>query len=196
MFCLPVPTLIYLWEIIYFQDRSAYSAAGKYVDWSWEYTHRSQTNEWGNWDWGRGIPRKGIHKWDFPCSVPWLSWFRFFSQKFVNEGEDAGGEVGEFRNSQQFFCLCCTHHGIFKYWVSYSTLLTNVTILSICFFNCSAKPRDTNPPATVFCNTSLFMNRRQWKKSRKNHGKVNYAWIFEKYELRDHNMLWGSWLSV
>ncbi len=36
MFCLLVPTLIYMWEIysIYFQDRSAYSAAGKYADWS------------------------------------------------------------------------------------------------------------------------------------------------------------------
>ncbi len=22
----------------------------------------------GNWDWGRAIPRKGIHKWDFRCS--------------------------------------------------------------------------------------------------------------------------------
>jgi hypothetical protein len=27
----------------------------------------------------------------------------FFSQKFVNEGEDAWGEVGEFRNSQKSF---------------------------------------------------------------------------------------------
>ncbi len=51
----------------YFQDRSAYSAAGKYVDRSWEYINRSQTHECGNW--GRAIPRKGIHKWDFPCNV-------------------------------------------------------------------------------------------------------------------------------
>ncbi len=44
MFCLPVPTLIHLWEIyIYFQDRSAHSSAGKYVDRSWEYINRSQT---------------------------------------------------------------------------------------------------------------------------------------------------------
>ena len=32
-------------EIIYFQDQSANSAAGKYVDWSWEYINRSQTHE-------------------------------------------------------------------------------------------------------------------------------------------------------
>jgi hypothetical protein len=32
MFCLPVPLLIYLWEIYIFPDQSAYSAAGKYVD--------------------------------------------------------------------------------------------------------------------------------------------------------------------
>ncbi len=57
MLCLPVPTLIYLWEtyILYFQDRSVCFAAAKY--------------ECGNWDSGRAIPRKGIHKWDFRCSV-------------------------------------------------------------------------------------------------------------------------------
>ncbi len=43
--------------------------AGKYVDRSWEYINRSQTHEYGNWDWGRAIPRKGIHKGNFPCSV-------------------------------------------------------------------------------------------------------------------------------
>jgi hypothetical protein len=31
-------------RFIYFQDRSAYSAAGKYVDQSWEYINRSQTH--------------------------------------------------------------------------------------------------------------------------------------------------------
>ncbi len=30
---------------MYFQNWSAYSAAGKYVDWSWEYLNRSQTPE-------------------------------------------------------------------------------------------------------------------------------------------------------
>ncbi len=44
---------ICLWEIIYFQDRSAYSAAGKYVGRSWEYIKRSKTHECENWDWGR-----------------------------------------------------------------------------------------------------------------------------------------------
>jgi hypothetical protein len=38
----------YIREIfIYFLDRSAYSAAGKYVDPSWEYKNRSQTHECG-----------------------------------------------------------------------------------------------------------------------------------------------------
>ncbi len=41
----------------------------KYVDRSGEYTNRSQTHEYGNWDWGRAISRKGIHKWDFLCSA-------------------------------------------------------------------------------------------------------------------------------
>ncbi len=40
----------------------------KYVDRSWEYINRSQTHECVNWDWGRAIPRKELHKWDFRCS--------------------------------------------------------------------------------------------------------------------------------
>ncbi len=41
----------------------------KYVDGFWEYINRSQTHECRNWDSGRTIPRKGILKWDFLCSV-------------------------------------------------------------------------------------------------------------------------------
>ncbi len=29
----------------------------------------SQTLECGNWDWGRAIPRKGMHRGDFPCGA-------------------------------------------------------------------------------------------------------------------------------
>ncbi len=55
-------------RFIYSHDRFAYSSEGKYVDRSWEYINRSQGNrEIGNW--GRRIPRKGIQKWDFRCSV-------------------------------------------------------------------------------------------------------------------------------
>ncbi len=46
-------------RFIYFQDQSAYSAVGKYVDFFWEFI---KTHECGNWDWGRAILRKGIHK--------------------------------------------------------------------------------------------------------------------------------------
>ncbi len=45
------------------------SAAGKYMDQSWEHYNCSQTHECGNWDWGRATPRKGIHKWNFLCST-------------------------------------------------------------------------------------------------------------------------------
>ncbi len=70
MFSLQDPTLIYICKrFIYVQDRSAYSAAGKYVDRSWEYINRSQIHECRNWDWGRAIPRKGIHNGYFLCSV-------------------------------------------------------------------------------------------------------------------------------
>ncbi len=66
IFCLSVPIHSNICvRLIYFQDRSAYSAAGKYVDQSWEYINHSQTRECKNC----AIPRKGIHKWDFPCSA-------------------------------------------------------------------------------------------------------------------------------
>ncbi len=37
--------------------------------WTDPGNYRSQTHECGNWDWGRAIPIKRIHKWDFLCSV-------------------------------------------------------------------------------------------------------------------------------
>ncbi len=72
MFCLPVPTLIYLWEICIFPGSDCLVCC-------WEIfgpilgKYKSLTTlECGNWDWGRAIPRKGTHKRDFPCSaVPW-----------------------------------------------------------------------------------------------------------------------------
>ncbi len=64
MFCLPVPTLIYLWEIYIFPGPVCLFCCRKYVDRSWECINRSHTHECGNWDWGRAIPRKGIQ-----CSV-------------------------------------------------------------------------------------------------------------------------------
>jgi hypothetical protein len=38
-------------------------------DRSWEYINRLQSHECGNWDWGRAVPRQGIHKWDFRFSA-------------------------------------------------------------------------------------------------------------------------------
>ncbi len=61
-------------QFIYSHDWSAYSACRKYVDRSWECINRSQTHECGNWDWGRAIPRRGIHKWDFRCSAAAWQW--------------------------------------------------------------------------------------------------------------------------
>ncbi len=60
-----VPTLIYLWEIYIFPGSVCLFCWRKYVDRSWEYMNRSQTQECGSWDWGHAIPRKGIHKWCF-----------------------------------------------------------------------------------------------------------------------------------
>ncbi len=75
-FCLPVPTLMYLWEIHIFPGLVClfWCREIQYVDRSWEYINRSQTHECGNWGWGRAIPRNGIHKWDFPCSAEHWNW--------------------------------------------------------------------------------------------------------------------------
>ncbi len=81
MFCLPVPTLIYLWEIYIFPRSVCLFCCRKYVDWSWEYINGSQTHECGDLDWGRAIPRKGIQKWNFPCSVLEQTTFASFHHK-------------------------------------------------------------------------------------------------------------------
>ncbi len=56
-------------RFIYSHDRSAYSAAGKYVDQSWERITHSQTHIMWKFDWGRAIPCLGIYKWEFCCSA-------------------------------------------------------------------------------------------------------------------------------
>ncbi len=65
-------------RFVYSHDLPAYSAAGKYVDRSWEYTNRSQTHECRNWVWGRAIPFLGIHKWDFRSSTAHQEWGQLY----------------------------------------------------------------------------------------------------------------------
>ncbi len=48
--------------------RFIYFPEAEYADWSWENINRSQTHEYGNWDWGRAVPYLGIHKSKFLCS--------------------------------------------------------------------------------------------------------------------------------
>ena len=77
MVSVQISTFTFLWAIYcdrftYSQDRSAYSAVGKYVDRSWEYINRLQTHECGNWYWGRTILLQGIYKWDFRCSAVYV----------------------------------------------------------------------------------------------------------------------------
>ncbi len=66
----PISTFMRLWVIYIFPWSVCLFCWRKYVDRSWDYVNRSQTHECGNWGWGRAISRKGIHKWDFRCSVP------------------------------------------------------------------------------------------------------------------------------
>ncbi len=65
----PISTFMRLWVIYIFPPSVWLFCWRKYVDRSWDYINRSQTHECGNWGWGRAIPRKGIFKWDFRCSV-------------------------------------------------------------------------------------------------------------------------------
>jgi hypothetical protein len=58
-----------LWVIYIFPRSVCLFYWSKYVDRSWDYIYRSQTQECGNWGWGRTIPRKGVHKRDFRSSV-------------------------------------------------------------------------------------------------------------------------------
>ena len=72
----PISTFMCLWANYIFPRWVCLFCWRKYVDWSWEYINRSKTHECGNWGWGRAIPRKGIHIWDFRCSV------------FINVGDE------------------------------------------------------------------------------------------------------------
>ncbi len=74
-------TFMCLWAIYIFPRSICPFCCRKYVDRSWEYINRSQTHECGNWDWGRAIPRKGIHKCHFPCSVVHMPLKRQNSEK-------------------------------------------------------------------------------------------------------------------
>ncbi len=67
-----------LWAIYIFPRSVSLFCWRKFVDRSWNYINRSWTNECWNWGWGRAIPRKGIYKGDFRCSVGtslrWVCW--------------------------------------------------------------------------------------------------------------------------
>ncbi len=89
----PISTFMCLW-VIYIprigphisssrKDRPIVGICNSLTDtWMWKLGLRPRYSFSGNicfkfssfclcidWDWGRAIPRKGIHKWDFPCSA-------------------------------------------------------------------------------------------------------------------------------
>ncbi len=65
----PISTFMCLWANYTFPRWSCRSCWRKYVNRSWEYINRSQTQECRNWGWGRAIPRKGIYKRNCLCSA-------------------------------------------------------------------------------------------------------------------------------
>ncbi len=76
------------------------------MDQTWEYVNRSQTHECGNWDWGHTIPKKGIHKLDFPFSVYLYLLFTFHSKAL-------------FKKNLQNFCTV-SQFLIWKMWGEWS----------------------------------------------------------------------------
>ncbi len=65
----PISTFMRLRAIYIFPTSVSLFCWRKYVDRSWDYINRPQTHKCWNWGWGRAIPRKGIYKGDFRCSV-------------------------------------------------------------------------------------------------------------------------------
>ncbi len=79
MFCLPISTLIYLWEIYTFPGSVYLFYCSKIcgpILRIYSIKH-SQAHECRNWDWGRPIPFLGIHRLDFLCCIGtrWLAKF-------------------------------------------------------------------------------------------------------------------------
>jgi hypothetical protein len=69
----PFSTFMCLWAIYRF-PRSI--CCRNYVDRSWECINRSHTHEYGNWNWGRAIPRKEYENGSFAAvciPVPWCA---------------------------------------------------------------------------------------------------------------------------
>ncbi len=132
-------------RFIYFLDRSVYFAAAKYVDQSWEDINRSQTHECANWDWGRAIPRIGIHKWDFCCSalysicsntftLPVCSW-EARPAMVVMEGEGSGQQAASAAGQRipSWWVIPRTRRSLYLVWgifyVTVSVLLLTVNSL-------------------------------------------------------------------
>ncbi len=67
MFCLPNPTLIYLWEIYIFPGSVCLFCCRKYVDRSWEYINCPQSHECGGGEDGKPWPHPQRHS----LSQPW-----------------------------------------------------------------------------------------------------------------------------
>jgi len=72
----PISTFMRLWAIYIFPRSVSLFCWRKYADRSWDYINRSKTHECWNWALGRAITRKGIHNWDFRCSVYWSYGYR------------------------------------------------------------------------------------------------------------------------
>ncbi len=74
MSCLPIFAFIFCEWFMYSCDRSAYFAAAKQADQSWEYINRSQIHECRNWVRVLTVSFLGIHNSEFRYNVPTRHW--------------------------------------------------------------------------------------------------------------------------
>ena len=115
------------------------------------YINRSQTHECGNWDWGRAIPRKGIHKWDFLCSADEeQSEYSFLGLHRRASGRGGWGEGGPTRR-----CGPPT----WRSSVSVQYTLQQKSHICIPFFKETARPQSQFPHSCVSERCLFYQDR-------------------------------------
>ena len=115
----PISTFMRLWAIYIFPRSVSLFCWRKYVDRSWDYINSSQTHKCWNWGWGRAIPRKGIHKGDFCCSVSTI-------------GSNVFARNGKKNQNYLFLNLFVEIFAIFyRFWISVQVYIVFDFVLNI-----------------------------------------------------------------
>ncbi len=75
--------------------------------------NRSQTYKCGNWNWGRAIPRKEIHKWYFHCSAgAWLGIWNCIVYNYLHVQYNTCTHVFDKVSESDYWLFLSTFFGI------------------------------------------------------------------------------------